>query len=193
MHSHAGMPARAARLQTSCGINGSRLLSDATFYASLGTHQVGYPGHTAVRDWLLRRLQQLSISADKEDFELPGSQFLNESCSLAMRNGSTHRCRALWLPRAGRVVPGNGSQIEIIMHSGSIINLEPSVTAEIVAATARGAAAVIIVLRHHSGARQLNVHYTKTMQSQHWPVRASPLPHHTHCVPLHVHTHLAAK
>ena len=130
--------------QPVCLLSGSRLREDAVAYTNLcATHQVGYPGHSAARAWLLRRMQQLGVDAEQQDVLLPGRQFLNESCSIVLRNGSEYRCRALWLPQAGRVVLRRNFPVEIL-EARSQVELTGELTADIQLTIARGARAVIV-------------------------------------------------
>ena len=157
----------------SCVVNGTRLVEDASYYASLGTHQVGYPGHSAAEAWLLSRLRRLSVHAWREEFELPGPQFLNESCSLSMTDGSTHQCRALWPPPpTGRIVQQQGPPFRIVKYAGSVVDQTADLVSRVNMAIELGARAVLVVLQGRQEPRQLNLQYSSN--TARWPVRARP-------------------
>lgn len=183
---HVGMK-RAARLiglalaalaATSGSIaharSGAALFADVETYVAHGDHLVGYPGAERTAAWIEARLRQLGYEVRRQSFGL--RQYRGAQAVLTI-NGTPIAAALQWWPPdargglrlAGPVGRGAGAFAVIPVSVGDQSYLGGAVEAQIRAAIAEGAAAVLLQTATSLGADGPYL-FNAREQAEPWPV-----------------------
>jgi hypothetical protein len=168
-----GPPAQA-QAHKQAGRDGQALFADVAAYAAQGDHLTGYPGADRAARWLEKRLGRLGYAVHRQTFDL--RQYRGARAALAADGKPIAAALQWWPPdaaapvtRVGRIRRGPGSFVILPVKVGDQSYLGPAVEAQIRAAIADGAAAVLLQTETALGADGPFL-FNVRPQSEPWPV-----------------------